>query len=223
MPSLLWPAMIDWLDAHAGSAQVLATVVLLLITAYYAWQTRGQARAAHQQVAASREAVQASQAAVEETRRLREEQARAHVTLELWPWSRGYGQFDLVIRNYGVGAAWNVHTVFDPDFRQPPYAGGSINELELMKLLPFLAPQDEVHYEVGLRQWVDAEDLPDLWAGTVHYDDASGSHQEAFLINRRQFDRLGSMLPQGGPRYSPPLRRGWYPVEQSEPLRQPSG
>jgi hypothetical protein len=30
----------EWLDAHAGSIQALATLVLVLITAYYAWVTR---------------------------------------------------------------------------------------------------------------------------------------------------------------------------------------
>jgi hypothetical protein len=32
--------LLDWLDAHAGSVQALATFVLVGLTAYYAWFTR---------------------------------------------------------------------------------------------------------------------------------------------------------------------------------------
>ena len=152
--------MIDWLDAHSGTVQAITTIVLAIITAYYAWQTHGQVKAAEDQAKASREAVLASQAAVQESRRLREEQARAHVTLELWPWDRRYLLFDLVIRNYGSGAARDIHVNFDPDFRQPQYGGGTMNELELLRDLPFLAPQDEIHYAIGRKDWITADDLP---------------------------------------------------------------
>jgi hypothetical protein len=37
----------DWLDAHAGSVQALVTVVLVLITAYYAWVSRLLVRETH--------------------------------------------------------------------------------------------------------------------------------------------------------------------------------
>jgi len=36
---------VEWLDAHAGSVQAFATIVLVLITAYYAWTSRAQVRA----------------------------------------------------------------------------------------------------------------------------------------------------------------------------------
>jgi hypothetical protein len=32
--------VLDWLDTHAGSVGALSTIVLALITAYYAWTTR---------------------------------------------------------------------------------------------------------------------------------------------------------------------------------------
>jgi hypothetical protein len=35
----------DWLDTHAGSVQAFATIVLVLITAYYAWAARAQVKA----------------------------------------------------------------------------------------------------------------------------------------------------------------------------------
>jgi hypothetical protein len=35
---------VDWLDVHAGSVQAFATLVLVVITAYYAWVTRAQVR-----------------------------------------------------------------------------------------------------------------------------------------------------------------------------------
>jgi hypothetical protein len=36
---------VDWLDAHSGSVQAFATLVLVVITAYYAWTSRVQAKA----------------------------------------------------------------------------------------------------------------------------------------------------------------------------------
>ena len=39
--------MLEWLDAHQGSALVLATLVLAAITAYYAWTTRALVRESH--------------------------------------------------------------------------------------------------------------------------------------------------------------------------------
>jgi hypothetical protein len=37
----------EWLDAHEGSALVLATLILAAITAYYAWTTRALVRESH--------------------------------------------------------------------------------------------------------------------------------------------------------------------------------
>jgi hypothetical protein len=34
----------DWLDSHAGSVQAIATLVLVGLTGYYAWVTRGLVR-----------------------------------------------------------------------------------------------------------------------------------------------------------------------------------
>lgn len=36
--------MMEWLDAHAGSMQALATFVLVVLTAYYAWSTQALVR-----------------------------------------------------------------------------------------------------------------------------------------------------------------------------------
>jgi hypothetical protein len=35
---------VDWLDAHAGSVQAIATLVLVVLTAYYAWASRALVR-----------------------------------------------------------------------------------------------------------------------------------------------------------------------------------
>jgi hypothetical protein len=37
----------DWLDSHAGSMTVLATLVLVVLTGYYAWWARGLVRETH--------------------------------------------------------------------------------------------------------------------------------------------------------------------------------
>jgi hypothetical protein len=36
--------IIDWLDAHAGGIQALATMVLVVLTGYYAWASRALVR-----------------------------------------------------------------------------------------------------------------------------------------------------------------------------------
>jgi hypothetical protein len=36
--------VLDWLDAHGGSVGALSTIVLVLVTAYYAWTTRALVR-----------------------------------------------------------------------------------------------------------------------------------------------------------------------------------
>jgi hypothetical protein len=39
--------MLEWLDSHAGSGTVLATLVLVGVTVYYAWWARGLVRETH--------------------------------------------------------------------------------------------------------------------------------------------------------------------------------
>ena len=39
--------MLDWLDTHAGSVGAVSTLVLVIITAYYAWATRALVRETH--------------------------------------------------------------------------------------------------------------------------------------------------------------------------------
>jgi hypothetical protein len=39
--------MLEWLDAQAGSAVAVSTVVLVVVTAYYAWTTRALVRETH--------------------------------------------------------------------------------------------------------------------------------------------------------------------------------
>jgi hypothetical protein len=39
--------MLEWLDAHAGSAGALSTIVLVVVTGYYAWTTRALVRETH--------------------------------------------------------------------------------------------------------------------------------------------------------------------------------
>lgn len=37
----------DWFDAHSGSVQAFATLVLVILTAYYAWASRALVRETH--------------------------------------------------------------------------------------------------------------------------------------------------------------------------------
>jgi hypothetical protein len=52
--------MLDWLDTHSGSVVALATFVLVVVTAYYAWTSRALVRETHITLqAASRATLQA--------------------------------------------------------------------------------------------------------------------------------------------------------------------
>lgn len=186
----------------AAAVSAVTTIVLAGITGWYAVQTRVQAVA--------------SRAAVEEMRAARLAQGRAYVTVELWPWSRGMGLFDFAIRNYGAAAARDVRVTFDPDFRQPQYSGGTINELEVFRRLPFIAPDDEVVFFAGHRPWLWADDIPRIWTGRVQFTDDVGSHEMPFEIRLGQFERVAVNLPYGGPRKTPPVRRGWVVCDWEE-------
>jgi hypothetical protein len=39
--------MLDWLDTHSGSVAALSTIVLVVVTAYYAWTSRALVRETH--------------------------------------------------------------------------------------------------------------------------------------------------------------------------------
>lgn len=52
--------MLDWLDTHSGSLVAAATLVLVIVTAYYAWTTRALVRETHTTLqAAARATLQA--------------------------------------------------------------------------------------------------------------------------------------------------------------------
>jgi hypothetical protein len=52
--------VLDWFDIHAGSVLAVATLVLVIVTAYYAWTTRALVRETHTTLkAAARATLQA--------------------------------------------------------------------------------------------------------------------------------------------------------------------
>src|SRR4051812_23446100 len=82
-----------WFDAHAGAATGLATIALVMLTLYYAVQTRRQAAAAA--------------GALEEMRLARLAESASYVTVDVgvrW----GEWMFTLAIRNVGRSPAHNV-------------------------------------------------------------------------------------------------------------------
>jgi hypothetical protein len=155
--------VIEWLDIHAGSAQVMLALVLVLVTTYYAVQTHRQ--------------VSVAEAAIREMQWAREAQAKAYVTLELWPWDRNMALFDIAIRNHGAGAARDIHVVFEPDFLWP---AGGIGGTGMIS---------EIERSANFRSWdrmTSFSSLPDATTGST----------------RRMFPRTGvdtssSLMTQG--------------------------
>ena len=193
-------------EAWAGWAQIGFTGALVLLTVFYAWQTRRQVDASLKQVSASREAV-------EEMRRTREAQARAYVTVELWPWDRTMSDFDLAIRNYGSGAARDIKITFEQNFRDPRYSNGPrMNELAIFHTLRFLAPHDEFLFFIGTREWLKQPDIPITWKGVVEFTDDIGRQKMAFELDRSQFEQLSHEVSSSAPL----IRRGWGRLQEPE-------
>jgi len=150
--------------------------------------------------------------AVEETRRVREDQSRALVTLELWPW----GPKHVAVRHRDQESRCRLcqgHTHrFEPNFVWP--AGGiggtgTINEIEFFRDLPFLGPHDEILLFAGTRDWLNGPDVPTIWSGTIYFIDDTGPQSLSFRLNLTNLLQMASKLPYGDPSWAPPIRRGW--------------
>jgi len=117
--------------------------------------------------------------------------------------------FDLAIRNYGPGAARDMSVRFDEEI---PWSaqGGNLNDLEILRDLPFLAPNDAVLVFLGNRKHLrPPESKLEIWTGSVSFTDHVGTHETKFRINLREFDRLHWPYPGGEPAGAPPIRPGW--------------
>lgn len=117
--------VMGWFNANAGTVQALATVVLVLITIHYAFQTQRQ---------------------VGEMRRTREAESAPYVTASLET-PHGDDTVSLVVRNHGRTAARDVRVQIDPpianvfetDHVAPDFLRGPV---------PFLPPGREMRTEL---------------------------------------------------------------------------
>jgi len=117
------PELINWLNNNNGFVQTIATLLLVFITAYYAWQTR--------------QTVQLMSKTEEENRRPR-------VAIFIEQRENSLNLIDLVIGNYGNGIARNIVfeirgdlTLFDKK--------QNLNTVEIIKNgLPILAPRQTI-------------------------------------------------------------------------------
>ncbi|RJQ04835.1 MAG: hypothetical protein C4551_10170 [Bacillota bacterium] len=119
---------------------------------------------------------------------------------------------DLVIRNYGAGAARDVRIVFDPDEDHPQYPGtGTLNEAGIFNHLSFLAPHDQVLFYFGtLARITEIYGKGRVLQGTAKYTDDVGKQQTEFRIELAQFDKIAWLPPSMGHHWSePPMRPGW--------------
>lgn len=200
--SKLLQVVVVALNEWAPAIQAVSAIVLAVITYVYVRLTGSLASASNLQA-------EVMAKSIEEMRKTREAQARAYVTLELWPWDRNFNMFDLAIRNYGPGAARDICIRFDEEIPWTAHAG-KLNDLEVLRGLPFLAPHDAVIIFLGNRDQISgSESKLEIWKGDVRFTDDVGTHETKFKINLKEFDKLEWPFPGGEPPGAPPIRYGW--------------
>jgi flagellar basal body-associated protein FliL len=86
--------LIEWLNDNVGAVQATTTIILVAITAYYAWQTKRN--------------VQLLEKTEEETR-------RPHIAVYITQREEWFNIIDLIIGNYGSGIARDILFKIDND------------------------------------------------------------------------------------------------------------
>lgn len=143
------PLLTDWISSIAAAATFLVAVFALL----YA---RGQLK----------EAAKVRQL----TRDLDIERSQPYVVAYMECTASSEALVDLVIRNYGITAARNVHTELNPwPERSTEQPLNPSRRVEVPEVIPFLAPGQEWRtlWDIGHSRL--ASDLPDKHVGRITY------------------------------------------------------
>ena len=113
--------MLNFLNSNAGAISAISTAILAIITAIYACLTRRMAI---------------------ETTNMRKLQSEPNVVVFYRPKEESINIVELVIKNTGLGAAYNIKLNICPDFKYR--TGKNISEINLFKNgIAFLGPNEE--------------------------------------------------------------------------------
>jgi len=150
-----WTALGTWVTAIAA----LGTMGIAIIAALVARRQLREAKTNRMQ-----------------TRQLQDEQGRPYVVAFMDAVAHNPQFIDLVIRNYGRTAAFDVRTQITPTPQESPASSGNpVADIPIPDCISLLAPSQEWRtlWDFGpARQ--DAQ-LPDLHTGTIKYADFKGN------------------------------------------------
>lgn len=110
---------------------------------------------------------------VREARRLRQEQAQPYVVAYMEPSSATPHIIDLVVRNFGMTAAYDVEVSISPSLERS-IQGGEPEAVWLFDRLPVLVPGQEWRTMWDFGPSRADSDLPDRHNATVSYRDSKG-------------------------------------------------
>lgn len=166
--------MIEFLNQNAGAFSVVFSFVVMLATVCYAILTLNL---------------------VKETSRLRKVETEPNISVFLEPKEQWISLMDLVIRNNGRGAAYDVRFRIDPDFECQ--RGGYLSSFPFMQRIKYLAPGQILRFFLASAVEVFARKEGRAFEITVSYSGASGqNYNERFLLD---FDDFKGMIQVGKP------------------------
>ena len=154
------PEFLNWLLGLLFRLNPLIQALTLIALVIYVWKTWSMADA-------TSKAARASEKSIREMRLSREEQAKPKVVCYFEHNERRRQTYDLVIRNYGDSAAFNVSLVFSPQLERygatklPPLKG---------KTFQIMAPGYEWRTFWDSFPGSDTSLMPDEFIASVSYD-----------------------------------------------------
>ncbi len=119
---------------------------------------------------------------VREARRLREEQAKPFVIVDIQPSTASRHILNLVIENTGATLAKNVKIVFDPPVESSIPEHGLQDSVLLQRGLPMVPPRRRLEFMFDSSVERHGRGLPLRYDVTVTYDDQRGRPQESLLF-----------------------------------------
>jgi hypothetical protein len=100
------------------------------------------------------------------------------------------GNLEVVLRNSGRSASYNITCSFDPDL--PYYGNMTLGKLKLFKALPFLERNQEIKFFFNyLPSVLNDESIPKVTKVTVHYLDSSNrSYVDDYIVDLEKHSEI---------------------------------